>query len=80
MTIQVRAFASAREALGAGTTVLALPDGATVAAAWQALGERWPKLRDVPLQAFAVNRAYVPTDTALREGDELVLIPPVSGG
>jgi molybdopterin converting factor small subunit len=30
--------------------------------------------------AFAVNRQYVPAQTELHEGDELALIPPVSGG
>ena len=46
-----------------------------------ALGERVPALRDyLGRVAWAVNRAYVPVETQLHDGDELAVIPPVSGG
>lgn len=78
--ITVRFFAGAREAVGAPAASLELPDGATVGAAWQQLLASHPALdTGVPL-AFAVNRAYAEAATPLRAGDELALIPPVSGG
>lgn len=80
MTIVVRAFAGARQALGRARLELELPDGSRVDDAWRRLGEAHPALAAVELQAFAVNRAYVSADTPLADGDELALIPPVSGG
>jgi len=74
--VTVRLFAGLRERAGFAERVLDLPAGATVAAAWQALelGERPGGL------LYAVNRAYAPAEQELAEGDEVALIPPVSGG
>lgn len=78
--ITVRFFAAAREAFGAPSASLELPAGATVGEAWQRLLASHPALdTGVPL-AFAVNRAYAEAATPLQSGDELALIPPVSGG
>jgi MoaE-MoaD fusion protein len=80
--ISVRLFAILRERAGTGALELRLAEGATVADALKALGDE-PGLRDVlgrlPIRA-AVNREYAPDDTVLSAGDELALIPPVSGG
>jgi molybdopterin synthase sulfur carrier subunit len=60
---------------------LDLPDRATAGAAWERLAASHPAL--VPRRgslAAAVNRRYVAFDTPLAEGDEVVFIPPVSGG
>lgn len=79
--VRVRLFASLREAAGRSEVELVLPEAATAEAAWQrllsdhpALGERRPRL------AVAVNRAYSGFDAPLAEGDEVVFIPPISGG
>jgi len=74
--VTVRLFAMLRERAGAGEVVLDLPDGARVRDALDRLGEL---AQDMPL-AFAVNREYAPEDRRLEAGDELALIPPVSGG
>jgi molybdopterin converting factor subunit 1 len=81
MRLRVRLFASLREAAGAGEVELELPAGATAEDAWQALVARHPPLapRRASLSA-AVNRRYVAFDAPLAAGDELVFIPPVSGG
>jgi len=83
MQVQVRLFASYREAAGIGELWLDLAEGATVADAIAAVARRHPAILppggDRPLLA-ARNREYVPRDTALAEGDEVALIPPVSGG
>lgn len=81
MQITIRAFASYREAIGSPRLQLELPDGSTPVLAWETLQGSYPRLRDLPRPAaFAINEEYVPSETKLRSGDELVLIPPVSGG
>jgi molybdopterin synthase catalytic subunit/molybdopterin converting factor small subunit len=81
MDVTVRLFASLREYAGAGTVALRLGDGATVADAIEQL--RGGALSGLPENApfvAAVAREYVKTDHPLSEGDELALVPPVSGG
>lgn len=77
--ISVRCFAAAREVLGAESLALEVPVATTLAALRQLLAERAPALGRLPL-AFAVNRDYARPDTVLRDGDEVALIPPISGG
>jgi molybdopterin synthase sulfur carrier subunit len=74
-------FASLREAAGRDTLELDLPEGATAEAAWERLVADCPALaaRRRSLSA-AVNRRYLPFDSPLSPGDEVVFIPPVSGG
>lgn len=81
MTVQVRLFAILRERAGADQVDLELPETATVADALAALA-RLPGLEAVSggSARLAVNREYATPDTALTAGDELALIPPVSGG
>ena len=76
MRVTVRFFAGLRERAGAGRRELDLPDGAAVSDVWPALdlGPEPPGL------LYAVNRAYAERKALLAEGDEVALIPPVSGG
>ena len=81
MDVTVRLFASLREHAGAGTLELRLGDGATVADAIAEL--RGGALAGLPENApfvAAVAREYVERDHPLAQGDELALVPPVSGG
>ena len=82
MEVEVRLFAVFRERAGTDTLSLQLDDGATVADALAAAARR-PGLGEVlaaiPVRA-AVNRSYVEDDTILSAGDEIALVPPVSGG
>lgn len=81
MRISIRYFAALREAAGKERETLELPEGASVAAARDALAERHAVVAPLlPRCVAAVNRAYVPAETVLREGDELVFIPPLGGG
>jgi len=78
MEVTVRLFAMLRErAGGAREVTLSLPDGARVSDALAALGDVAPP--ELPL-VMAVNREYARDDQVLDPGDELALIPPVSGG
>lgn len=76
MKIVVRLFAGLREQAGTRERTLKLPSGSTVASVWPALalGEEPPGL------LIAVNRAYADRDAPLEDGDEVAMIPPVSGG
>lgn len=81
VNITVRAFASYREAIGSKQVALEVSPDATPVQVWDVLRRRFPALARLPRpSAFAINDRYVPAETALRERDELVLIPPVSGG
>jgi MoaE-MoaD fusion protein len=74
MRVTVRLFAGLREL--AGRPSLELEDVATVADVWPRL-----ELGDEPSGLlYAVNREYVSVDRTLADGDEVALIPPVSGG
>jgi molybdopterin converting factor subunit 1 len=81
MRVRVRLFASLREAVGRDHLDLELPEGATAEDAWKRLVDECPSLaaRRRSLSA-AVNRRYLPFDAPLAAGDEVVFIPPVSGG
>ena len=76
MNVQVRLFAGLREQAGRGSVELELPEGATVEDVWAALG-----LGAEPAGLlYALNRAYVDRTASLSSGDEVAVIPPVSGG
>jgi molybdopterin synthase catalytic subunit len=79
--VRVRLFAIQRELAGTRDVPLDLPDGATVGDAWDGLVGLHPRL--APGRAsvrFARNGAYADVTTALADGDEVAMIPPVSGG
>ena len=76
MRIAIRLFAGLRELAGKRAVEIDLPDGSTAADIWPALGLG----TEPPGLLLAVNKQYVPRETVLVEGDEVALIPPVSGG
>jgi molybdopterin synthase catalytic subunit len=82
MDVSVRLFAMLRETFGSDRVTLSLDGGATVADALEALRDVRGIGETIALLPvlMAVNREYAPPDTVLAEGDELALIPPVSGG
>lgn len=68
-----------REQLGCATAVIAFPEDGTQASFWKVLGEKFP----APLPRhvrLARGNEFLDTTAPLRPGDELALIPPVSGG
>jgi molybdopterin synthase catalytic subunit len=81
MRVTVRFFAILRDRATTDRVSLDLADGANVAVAMEQVAQRFPDIATwLPRVAAAVNREYVARDTTLRDGDELALIPPVSGG
>lgn len=81
MKVRVKFFAILRERAGTSEVIKELADGATVAELWRGLQKDYPKL-DVPgiRLLYAVNQNYVSLDHKLNNSDEVVFIPPVSGG
>ena len=76
MDVSVRLFAGLRERAGTGSRTLQLAAGATVGDVWAAL-----ELGDEPAGLlYAVNKEYAAAGQPLADGDEVALIPPVSGG
>jgi molybdopterin converting factor subunit 1 len=79
--IRIRLFAVQRELAGAREVPVELPDGADIEAAWSALVARHPVLAPGrPSVRFARNGEYAEPTTVLADGDEVAMIPPVSGG
>jgi len=82
LRVIVKLFAFLREACGRDELVLDLPDGATAADLLERLS-RLEALRDLispDRVRVAINRRYASLDSRIREGDEVAVLPPVSGG
>ncbi len=81
MQIRVLFFASLREKVKASETNETLDVGSSVGDLWAVLCRKHESIEPMGGSvSFAVNREYANRDTVLREGDEVALIPPVSGG
>ena len=81
MQITIKLFALMREKAGTDTIPLEVPAGAAVTQALAALMCRYPMLGPyIANTRFSLHMDFVDPETTLAEGDELVLIPPVSGG
>ncbi len=81
MELVVRFFALYRERAGANTHRLELPEGATVADLTGEVRRLFPRLAPPDVQiVVAVNADYAEPETVLSNGDDVCLIPPVSGG
>ena len=77
----IRLFARLREVTGASELTRTVADGSTAGDAWQALVVEFPALADHTRSlSVAVNEEYARMSAALRDGDEVAFLPPVSGG
>ena len=81
ITVVVKLFAVYQETLGLEEIQLSLPNYTPVAEVLEQLLQTHPELKPwQTLTRFGVNLQLVAPETLLRDGDEVVLIPPVSGG
>jgi molybdopterin synthase sulfur carrier subunit len=81
MNITVKLFAVLRDKAGVADMRLTISEGATVSNAVELILQRHSELAPFAKRvAFAVNLTRVDGRTVLHEGDELALLPPVSGG
>lgn len=81
ITVTVKLFAAYQEAYGVSELILELPQDTPVSAVCDRLIAEHPELtkwRDIT--RFGINLIFVEPDSLLQDGDEVVLVPPVSGG
>ena len=81
MKVKVKFFAILRERAGTSEFIKEIQEGSTVADLWSALQRDYPKLAVPGIRLlYAVNQDYVTPERILKDADEVVFIPPVSGG
>lgn len=80
MLVTILFLASYREMSGTSRISLALPAGATIAEMLALVCARYTDLPDSDRIVVAVNNEYQDGSFVLDDGDEVALIPPVSGG
>jgi molybdopterin synthase catalytic subunit len=81
MQIRVLFFGVLKELVGRSSETIELPEGAKVEAVLRHYSQQTPRLEAMlPALALSVNQEYSSADWALQPGDEVALLPPVSGG
>lgn len=81
VAVKLLCFAQLRDHIADTETIVSLPSGATGRALLQRLKIRHPRITSLlDVSRLAVNREYVSDDVELHDGDEVAVIPPVSGG
>ncbi len=81
MQIHVRFFAILRDRAGIAEMALNMEEGGTISNAATDIAQMHPAIAEfLPRIAYALNREYADVTAELHDGDELALIPPVSGG
>ncbi len=81
MRVKVLFFGLTHDLTGRREDEVEVPEGETVAGLWRAYADRFPALERVSASLqFALNEELVTPEHALRDGDELAVMPPVSGG
>jgi molybdopterin converting factor subunit 1 len=81
MKVRLLYFAALRDITGKSEAEVSLAEGTRAGQVWESMRREYAQLagyKQLPL--IAVNESYATADTALRDGDELVFIPPVAGG
>ena len=81
MQVTVKFFATYREIAGSKELTLRLTDGSTIRALLDSIYAKHPRLKGYEeSMILAVNHEFAEPSVKLREGDEVALMPPVSGG
>ena len=78
--VNILAFGIARDICGTRAFELVLPSPCSTEALLQILQEKYPALAQLASCSLAVNASYVQETQLLSDGDEVAIIPPVSGG
>jgi len=74
-------FAGARDAVGVSSETIELAEGTTTVDFVKVLLQKYPSLEKVlQTSLLAVNQEYVEEPVQLKTGDEVAVIPPISGG
>lgn len=80
MEIKVLAFGIAKDIFGGQSIQIMLGEAADIATLKTLLEQQYPQLKELASYMIAVNDEYAYANTVIQPGDEIAIIPPVSGG
>lgn len=80
MSVTILAFGIAKDIFGGSSIQQELAEDANVSLLKQKLEEKYPRLKQLASYMVAVNNEYAANDLAIQAGDEIAIIPPISGG
>lgn len=80
MEIKVLAFGIAKDIFGGQLIQIMLGEAADIATLKTLLEQQYPQLKELASYMIAVNDEYAYANTVIQPGDEIAIIPPVSGG
>ena len=80
MDIEVVAYGIAKEIVGGSTIAMAIPENISIRELKDQLVSKYPAFAELASIRFAVNEDYEEDDYIIQPKDEVVIIPPVSGG
>lgn len=80
MEVIVKYFGIFQECAGIKEKRMEVPDRTAVHDLYEIVSKFFPKKRRLPKILFAVNQEFAKPNQQLKDGDELALIPPMSGG
>jgi molybdopterin converting factor subunit 1 len=79
MIIDILAFGIAKEIFGGSSITIEL-SGSSIGYLKEMLEDKYPRLKQLASYMIAVNNEYANNDQEIKQGDEIAVIPPVSGG
>lgn len=80
MQVKIRTFGIAKEICGGPTFELEVPENVNAEQVKRLIAQRFTRLGQLASFMLAVNEEYAEPDTLIAPGDDIALIPPVSGG
>lgn len=80
LSVKIKFFALGRELIGQSELEMDLPENANILTLIERLKNDYPRFARLNSYLIAVNMEYSGMDTQLKDGDEVAIIPPVSGG
>jgi len=80
MEIEVLAFGIVKDIFGSGSIKVVVDVNATAGALRRAMADKYPRLKQLASFMIAVDNEYADNDRILKPGEEIAIIPPVSGG
>jgi molybdopterin converting factor subunit 1 len=80
MKLSIACFGPARDITGTRQLEVDVPGVTNAGALRRYLLDTWPEFKSLDMLRVAVNQSYVEDEHPIKEGDELAVIPPVSGG
>ena len=80
MEIEVLAFGIVKDIFGNSAIKMAVDEGATAGALRTAMQDKYPRLKQLASFMIAVDNEYADNERILKSGEEIAIIPPVSGG